>query len=120
MLGAHVCHFPCACVNADMHTHTYAQSHFYVGHIAIGGGSLAEGQRGDGDDGVGALIHTCLPKDATAMQRERLPRQSCGNTNRPWKVGSLSVSANVFLSDFCATLFEWKHQSRQDFLGQFV
>lgn len=73
----------------------------------------------EGDEGVGALIHTCLPKDAPSLTRHgegELACQSCGKLNWPWQVQSLSVCANTCMNDFSAMLFERKHQLC--FLGQ--
>lgn len=81
------------------HTPTYTISLFFfslkVGHTAIGL-SLVVGQEGEG---VGALKHTCLSKDAPLLTDHwggELVCQSCRKLNWLWQVESSRASEHAF------------------------
>lgn len=86
------------------HMHNQLPPFFFVkvGHAAIQV-SLVAGQEGEG---VGALIHTCLPKDAPLLTHYwggELVCQSCRKLNWVWQVGSSRASENAYEWFLCPT-----------------
>lgn len=104
------------------HRPTYTISFFFsflkVGHTAIGL-SLVVGQEGEG---VGALKHTCLSKDAPLLTDHwggELVCQSCRKLNWLWQVESSRASENAFMSYTPLLCFWVEHELFQYFiLGQ--